>query len=466
MRIRILFASLLVLSAQPARAQSPGTVDPNRRDARVDRALSARDASALLPDLGPGEHVTYEQVMAAPDDIPLNYRYAQTQIREGDLPGAVVTLERILLLDPSLADVHLLYAVVLYRMDNLIESRRVFEKLSKLDLPPDLRRKVDAYLEDIDYRSRRTRISGRMSVGFQVDTNRNAGPESDRTFIFGANNFLTGNARDQDDVAFLGILSGEIEHDLERRGGHTLFANATLYNQKQIEEDRFSLLSGTTSAGIALRTRWAEFRPQIELGLHSLGQELMLFTGGVRVEAYRPLSEKLGWTSSAGFAWEDHDDVQAAPSFSRHTGFVWGVDSGLAYQITPQHGIDAQVHFLDKMAKDDGWAYRGAGLEAGYTWLMGRGRFLRLSQFYEHDSYRGTRPQVIRTRQRDDDVLRTRLTLASPIAAMVPWVAEGSFVGDLLTSLTTEYYRAESDITNYEFDDWKVALLFTKRWRL
>ena len=81
--------------------------------------------------------VTYEDVLKDPNNIALNVRYAQDQIARGEVLGAAATLERILLMNPKLPDVRLLYAVVLYRLDSLDEAQRELDTLRNVTLPPE-----------------------------------------------------------------------------------------------------------------------------------------------------------------------------------------------------------------------------------------------------------------------------------------------------------------------------------------
>ena len=80
-----------------------------------------------------GEDVTFEQVLADPDNIDLNFRYAETQIRKGDVRGASATLERILLIEPDLPRVRLLYAIVQFRLENLAEAERELVRATKME---------------------------------------------------------------------------------------------------------------------------------------------------------------------------------------------------------------------------------------------------------------------------------------------------------------------------------------------
>ena len=83
-------------------------------DSRREVQRTADDALGL-EELGGGPPVTYQQVLADPDNIDLNIRYALTQIRDGNVRGAGATLERILLIRPDLASVRVLFAIVLFR---------------------------------------------------------------------------------------------------------------------------------------------------------------------------------------------------------------------------------------------------------------------------------------------------------------------------------------------------------------
>ncbi len=133
----------------PAAAQSQvPAVQEQQRPAQglreTERAERAFKAAEELRPLEAGERVTYADVLQHPDDVELNYLYAQSQVESGDLRGAAATLERILLLAPDLARVRLLYAVVLFRLDNLNEAEREFRTVSELPMPDSLREEVDS----------------------------------------------------------------------------------------------------------------------------------------------------------------------------------------------------------------------------------------------------------------------------------------------------------------------------------
>src|SRR5690606_33117951 len=103
-RSALFCATVFVAPVAVAHAQvlAQNTDEPGEHTRRTVRTIE-RGSEAAERQLPTGPRVTLEQVLAAPDDLELNYRFAQTQIADGDLRGAMSTLERILLTRPELA---------------------------------------------------------------------------------------------------------------------------------------------------------------------------------------------------------------------------------------------------------------------------------------------------------------------------------------------------------------------------
>src|SRR6185295_530487 len=170
-------ASTSFAQVQPQQVPDKPYETPKREESSQQAATKAAREAAKR-QAGGEEDVTWEQVMAKPDDIELNYRFAQTQIRQGNLKGAVATLERLLLVDPGLAKVRLLYALVLFRLGDLDGSERELNTLKKGSVPEDLKAQINDYLAQIEKQRRRTHINAALSLGFGYDDNRNAAPSS------------------------------------------------------------------------------------------------------------------------------------------------------------------------------------------------------------------------------------------------------------------------------------------------
>jgi len=444
----------------PAReaAERPG----EEREAQ-ERAARAAEASALLPALGADEAVTYAEVLARPDHIPTNFRYAQTLIRRGELRGAAATLQRILLVEPRLAAARMLYGVVLFRLDDLVEAERQFrELLTVADLPAGVRQEAERYLEEIERRRQRTRVSMAFTVGTVFDSNVNSAPRSEEVLVGGAEFDLDKDAQAQPDLAFVGIVEAAVEHELPTEAGHLLTGSVEYFVQEQGWEDAFDLQSVQVEGGGVLRTSFADLRPEARFSFLSLSDESFLRSYGGGLEAWRRVRADTDVYADLDFAYRDYEDVGGFGDSSQYTGFVWSLAGGAVHDLGPQHRLRAEIRFLDRHARKNWWSYRGVRLSLGHSWFLGGGQFLSTRTSYEHDWYERSNPSVDPGRKRTDDLWRTRVTYGTPLGRIFAGLRG---LEDVLGTLSAEYFRGASNITNYDYQSWKVTLLFTKRWR-
>jgi tetratricopeptide (TPR) repeat protein len=156
--------------------QKPSTAADTQKSA-IDLAEEADQRRAIEDADG----VTYADVLKDPDNIELNYKFAKSQVADGNLKGAATTLERILMIDPALPKVRLFYAIVLYRLGNLHEALRELEGLRKVPMTESLKAEIDLYIARIKRELRRTNWNATAGFGMQWDNNRNSAPSSGTT---------------------------------------------------------------------------------------------------------------------------------------------------------------------------------------------------------------------------------------------------------------------------------------------
>ena len=96
---------------------------------RVVAVVAAAGIASMTMSPSAQAQVTYQQILANPDDLKLNLEYARQAVASGRLQEAASALERLLLHRPNWDAVRLFYALVLYRLGNLDGSKRELEKL-------------------------------------------------------------------------------------------------------------------------------------------------------------------------------------------------------------------------------------------------------------------------------------------------------------------------------------------------
>ncbi len=454
---------LVPLLAAPARAQVPPVQEQERPAEGVreaERAARASEAAKQLRPLAPGEKVTYEDVLRHPDDVELNYLYAQSQVAAGELRGAASTLERVLILAPDLARVRLLYAVVLFRLDNLSEAEREFEAVSQLPMTDSLRDEVDQYLQLIAFRRKTTRMGGALSLGAQWDSNRNAGPLSDQVLFFDFPlNLVTG--RSQGDFSGVGIAGFQVEHDLGYEEGHLLTGAAQVYGQKQSDLDNLDLMALSVEGGGLYRAGFVDVQPQIFGSYLNLAGESYVSTIGTGLGASRRLTPALLLSGSVRADYEFFEPLTRSPITNQRTGFRVAAGVNAAWTPRPWVRLDLGAAFLDKEARQDYFAFRGPLAAVGATWLPGHGQFLLSSFSFQYDGYLGPE-RVVSFKRRRDEWYRGRVGYGAPLGFLLRFLAPPKAVRDTVVTVNGEYLNVQSNITNYQYDNWRFTVLFTR----
>src|SRR5262249_26962011 len=149
---------------------------------------------------------------------------ALTQIRQGDLLGALSTLERILLKNPNIPRVRLIYAIVLYRLNAVAEAERELDNVLKLRMDDGLRRELEYYRGQIAREKQATKFTAILRFGWNYDSNRNAAPITRGIVSSGAFVPLPGETptHSLESVARL-----EVEHDLGFQRRHRLIGSVS-----------------------------------------------------------------------------------------------------------------------------------------------------------------------------------------------------------------------------------------------
>ena len=406
--------------------------------------------------------VTYEDILKDPDNIALNVRYAQEQIAQGEILSAAATLERILLVDPNLADVRLLYAVVLYRLDSLNEAQKELNTLKTLKLPPSILDQVKAYEKKIKSRKRRTHFGLRQSNGWGYDTNRNASPHSKQQLFYDTALDVQGTNVRRPDTHFLNVSSLDVTHDLGFQAGHSLFGNFTYFLQNQTNVHSLSLGSYQYELGGTYKGSWFNFTPSFFYNYLYLSSQSFLRSQGGNFLFERDITKKLNAFYDFRIERQDFMNIsENTDSYNRkgpEFDHAWGVN----YMLRPTMRWSSNIGYSEKFAKQNYYAYDRISLNNTHTWVLPKGQFLinTLSAYF--DRYQ-TPEFSVSSMHRHDNSIRYRVTYGAPLETLLIGKILPKPFKDIVLTISYEYYHALSSITNYTYTNNKIEGLLTKR---
>jgi len=475
----IVLCGMLITGATTTSAQQ--SVDVRTDEARnfigdFTQIMDAAERSRLLLQTDDGSDISFADVLANPDDVVLNFRWAKAQIARGDVRGASATLERILVLDPDLAAVRLYYAIVLYRLDSLDEARAQFERLRAMNVSPDVAADIDRYLSAIETRRKRLHQYLTVTFGSQIDSNRNAAPSDKQQLVTGTlTNITASEDKPRNDIAHIGAMRYDVSYDLGYQEGHEVFAALTGYGSDQVQIDSLDLGSFSVDLGARIRGGYFSLTPVINQTVQSLSREKYLTSRSGRLRADWNIRPDTNLYGEVSYADERYQNTTESSALRLHSGQRYGARTGVSYAWNPSNRTTIDLNAGKKEAARNFNSYDSLSAELIHAYLFGGGSYISGSVRYGLDQYRdpdflvtGNSPQ-----HRQDRTTRLRLTYGAPLSQMLPDDLFGdsktagqiyAFLAPINWSVTGEYLNTESNIPNYEYHNARAQFFLTRRW--
>ncbi|MBI4349263.1 MAG: tetratricopeptide repeat protein [Elusimicrobia bacterium] len=451
-RLALALAPFLVVS--PASAQQG---NPEREGQAPAQARAAQQGAAAASEASSAsdENVTYEAVMADPDNIELSYRWARTQIRGGDLKGASATLERVVTLKPNKAKARLLFAIVLYRLDDLTSAERELTTITEMSVPSDIKAEAQEYLTAIQRRRRKTHFNAMVSAGTGFDNNRNASPADGKALLGGIPVQLAGANERRDDFSYPLIGTLGVSRDL--RGGHRAFGSFSMFQAEQVLTKTLNVKAYSARAGATYASPFADITPTLQLDHIQLAQQTFLRGRGAELHFSRKVSAREERFFRTAYTYQDYSPTAQVGTANERSGNFWEWGLGAGYWVQPTHRLTPSYTYTIKNAASLYNAYTRHALGLDHTWLLGKGMFLMSGVTAGYDRYEAhdgfVSPEI-----RQDDNYRVRTMFGAPLSLL--WAP----LKGLLATAGYEYYHSLSNLSNYAYTNNKLTAMLTYAW--
>ena len=122
--------------------------------------------------------VPYAEILADPDNIELNQKYAVEQLEAGNAKGALAAIERVLAAQPTDLTARLFRARILMALGSDLQADSELQALSKLPLPDAEARMVANMRDQISTRRRAWQHMLTLGLGLVDSDNVNNYPAS------------------------------------------------------------------------------------------------------------------------------------------------------------------------------------------------------------------------------------------------------------------------------------------------
>ncbi|MGB6229499.1 MAG: hypothetical protein WBF53_05165 [Litorimonas sp.] len=407
-------------------------------------AASLAILATLWTPLSASAQITFQDVFENPDDQDLNLAYARQQIEAGELDDAAASLERMLFFTPNWDSARLLYATVLYDLDDRAAAQRELDILTARPLSPGQRAVAQRYADAIAGRRADldafdpTGLSGRLALSARYDDNAGG--------VFGDVVFGNQDASDES----LG-LSAALRYTADLSGDASLLghvgASAQIRRHEDISDADFDVYG--LEAGLAKRSEALLWRAALSYRDVSVGGEDYLQQAGGSMSLGVDVSETLMVHVQGGWYDRDFDDVSSVFGASGRTGELAEVGLGLTFTPTQALRVRATALYQDVSAEQSAFRYDGPRLSGDVRYRFNDSAYASGSVLYRKLNYDEPSVLLFPVAEREDEQLSLRGAVGFGLGGWLPGaVAEG-----VTLELAVNHSARDTNLPNANFDN-------------
>lgn len=384
-----------------------------------------------------------------------SFAFVKAAIEVGDVRGAVAALDRMLLINPGLANIQLELGVLYLRYGNADLGRYYIDRaLQAPNVPRVVRERAEALLAGSG--GGRSFLRGVLSLAAHYESNANEAPASSE--VVGRNPFtgqdvifeLAPDSLEQSDNFF--DLTAGLTHTyaFEGNGGHSFETNLLLYGSKYDELSDLDFALVSLDVGPALRIGGSLDAPLVlrpfAVGSYDLldGEHYLSAYGGgleLRIQA------NVRTYSYVKLEYSNQEFYDTPTQFvSDRSGDYLSARAGIVRQLGRMLQLNADVAVEQGDADTEYQSFTRYGGGVGAKLFFGHGGTLPpwslgLAARARTAEYDAPDPQVSARLVRDDTRYDAILTVDVPLSRA------------LLLSMRGNYTDNESNVPNYEFDN-------------
>ncbi|MBV6657441.1 MAG: hypothetical protein KI785_06695, partial [Devosiaceae bacterium] len=385
------------------------------------------------------------------------------QLDSGDFAGAAVTLQRILLVNPTFDRARLVRVAVFLRLGDHAAARADLAFLAARPLNAEDRAEAARLQGLVRESAASPSVTGVIRTGVLYDSNPGLAPRSGN---------LTGtpfNFPAEDAVSAFGELEFVAEVPFAGASGHAFRVEGRAFGRLTDGDDGHSY--GRLAAGPRFDLGFAWLDLMGLVGADLLGGDLYTYHGGARARLTVDVNDRVELGFRGDLTHENYDIDLFTPA-----GLTAGDADGTAYVLRPSVTVRLSdtwrvIAHAGARGKDAGsawFSYSAYGGGLAFAYRNARGYSFRAGASLEAVEYDAADPRVGGA-ARDETRLNLDTSLAIPFAEIARAVGQGegsAWARPWALEAFGRYTRNESNLAIYESDNWTVGLAVARRFSL
>ena len=329
--------------------------------------ISVLALCTLSTDLNAQQSLSYQtalnRMIARPADSEASFQFAQAAAAEGRFREAIAALERVLILNPDLANIKLEIGVLYLRLgQSAISERFIREAINSPGAPPDVKARAAEFLEIAERGNERTATAFVISGGLATDSNANSGPDE------GA----TPESIGRSDTSAFFRLSGRFSHDLGYQAGHRLIGGLDFYTRRYSDASELDISRLALKFGPSFNIRAETDKPanlQLTLDASHLERdgEAYLVEVGPTLTYARALGENTRFQFVAQYRDQEYKATTTSPSNDLRSGGMASLGAQFRRSVDENKVLSYGIRYSMKDAEVGYEAYDEVSLSGGFA---------------------------------------------------------------------------------------------------
>lgn len=441
-------------------SDSPAPIHSN---SRISLATNpAEDPAATLRE-------QYQQaldaVMSDMADPQKSFDFVKVAIALGDLRGAIAALERVLRINPNLANIKLELGILYLRIASPdLAQTYITQALESEDVPELVRLRAERFLERAEAQVAGLKFSGSIFTAGRYETNATAAPSSSRVRLVnpftGVEDLATLQEEDteQEDYSAVFGAQGRVVYALDSQMGNEIEANAMYFGSRYLEQTRLNL--NIVDINIGPRFFFGEvLNPNLSVRPYAIGTyiakdgQTFQRDFGLGVNGRYFFSPRLFGEVRSECRNRDFFETDQSPFNDERDGYLVTAQSTVGWEVRPGTIVLLRLRGVRNDADEDFESYWEAGVTLslrqfypapfGLTdqpWNSSLTGAIRRTEFDDND------PFLSLTEVQEDD--RTEFTFLTNVPV----------VDNVDLTLTVQRTENSSNLDIQEFENWLFSV--------
>ena len=402
----------------------------------------------------------FEAMMADPENQERSFEFARAAAAAGDLRGAIAALERMLRINPGLANIELELGVLYLRADSPeLASFHLRRALASPEIPAPTRDRAASLLSRAERAKTRHLITGSLLAGLRYDNNANAGPDS-RLFrdpFSGSSQLDVSDTGTSDSSA---ELAGSINYvyALDSQAGTELEAGFGVYNRYYNKQTQLNLNSLSLDFGPRFYLGGTD-NPQFSVRPYVLATHVVLdgkdylSSGGIGVNLRRFIDGVAFIDLSLESSDQNYRNSTGSPFNSERSGTYTELRSNVSRQLSASTRVFGGLSLATRDSRVDYETFKEGSLRVGVAvahpapfGLTAAVWNTTLTAGWRSTRYEAPDPNIVLNIRRKDaraEVILSTTALLKPGLSMV---------------LSLVHTNNDSTVPNFKYDNTSAAL--------